>query len=317
MENIAYLEKEVEDFRALLSRERAEHPDPDFAAELQLSNLRAQVQQIEEDLRKAKERRQREVVRWRFMRKDAHGSMPLLSVGSITENLAKALYGAAHYLKSGISGGGPIPQSVIGRMDLQFVGLESGSSTMIISGKLSPDMFGESLLENSLRRFFDLLQAEETEEIADAVSAVGIRSMRRVKDVLETVKEEGYDLEVTWHSASAESTRWEGNRSTIRRLFETLNSFEQVEPEEITVQGKLRGGELKTPRGTGGRFTIISLSDEKTYSGQYARRAESKMRSVRLGQEVRARLEKTAFVNAALEIERTEYTLIDIEPVEE
>jgi len=239
-----------------------------------------------------------------------------MSVGAIAENLAKALYGTAHYMRSGISGGGPIPQSIIGTMDLQFVGLESGSSTMIISGKLSPDVFGESLFENSLHRFFDLLQAEGTKEISDAVSAVGIRSMRRVKDVLRTVKQEGYSLEIIWQSASSESTQWMGERRTIDHLFQTLDSFDQIEPEEITVQGKLRGGELKTPRGTGGRFIIVSLEEEETYSGQYARRAEGKMRRVRLGQEVRARLEKTAFVNVALEIERTEYTLIDIEPIQ-
>lgn len=307
MTEIARLESKVDQFRSLLEEEKRQHPEPDFAAELQMSSLRSQLTQLEEELRKAKEVRDREVIELRFFRDDIYGSLPLGTLGNVALNLSKAWHAVAHYVRSG--GGGQtasIPEKIVGDLDLQFAGLGSGSARVWISGSLSPDLFGDSLLERSLHRTFDLLRAESNDELGEAVSRIGMRSMRRFRDVLDVLEDERYHLEMTWRSPRGETEEWSGSYQNIRQLQKQLHQFEVQEPETFKTVGTLYSASL------GGQFTITSVDDEEKYEGRYPDNLKRKMKQLRVGQKVRARIQSVTYLNAALNIERIEYTLLDI-----
>lgn len=308
MSTIARLETKVDRFQQLLNEEQQQHPEPDFAAQLQMSSLQGQLQQFQRELREAKAERKREVVEVRFMRDDLFGQLRLKTLGVVAQNLADALHAAAHYIRSSKGRGGRIPEEIVSTLDLQMVGLRSGSSRLVVSGELSPNLFGESLLQKSLLNTFELFESEDPDAITDAVSALGVRSMRRLRDLLDEVVEKGFEMELKWNTPSNEQKTWHGNRRTIQRLRDTLKDFETTEPETLTVEGTLYSISLS------GRFTIAS--GEEVYKGRFPDELDRRIREFRIGQEVKAQLNALTYVNEAMNVERVKYTLMGIEPAE-
>lgn len=309
MNEIAQLETKVDRFERLLNKEQQRHPEPDFAAELQMSSLTAQLQQFQRELREAKAERKREVVELRFMRDDLFGQLRLKTLGVVAQNLADALHAGSHYIQSNKGRGGSIPESIISTLDLQMVGLRPGSSRLVVSGELSPNLFGESLLQKSLVNTFDLFQAETPEDLTEAVSTLGVRSMRRLRDLLDEIADEGFEMELTWNTPSNEKKTWYGDRRTIRKLRNTLKDFETTEPETLTIEGTLYSISLS------GRFTIAS--GEEVYKGRFPDELERKIRKFHVGQEVKAQIESLTYVNETMNIERVKHTLTGIAPTED
>lgn len=309
MNTIARLETKVDRFQRLLNEEQQRYPEPDFAAELQMSSLRSQLQQFQRELREAKAERKREIVEVRFMRDDLFGQLRLKTLGVVAQNLADALHAAAHYLRSNKGRGGKIPESIISTLDLQMVGLRPGSSRLVISGELSPNLFGESLLQKSLLNTFNLFQADRPEDLTEAVSTLGVRSMRRLRDLLDEVADEGFEMELAWNTPHDERKMWHGDRETIRRLRATLNEFETTEPETLRVTGTLYSISL------GGRFAI--KTSDSVYKGRFPDELERRIRQLRVGQKVEARLEALTYVNDAMNVAHVKYTLTGIEAVSE
>lgn len=310
MNDIPRLEAKVERFEGLLAAEARRYPEPDFAAELQMSSLRAQVETLREALRQAKAVREREVVELRFRRDDVAGDMPLVAFGKAAQYVGQALHAAAHHLRTGAGQGGPIPADLKALLDLRMVDLQPGSARVFVSGRLAPDLFGASLLEASLRYVFALLQADTDGALTDAVAALGLRSTRRLRDLLDGVSGDGFDLEIVWNAPGDTRKAWRGDRAAMRRLYRTLEQFDVSEPKRFTVTGTLYQVSL------GGAFTVQG-DGGTTYRGRFASKVESSIRALRVGQRVRARIEATTYVNDAIGAQRTSYRLVGIGAQEE
>ena len=92
-------------------------------------------------------------------------SIAKLGYAGLFEKMASfsdALHESSYFRKFGrLHKAAPIPSDIISKMDLRLADIAPGSARVFITGKLEADMFGHSLLEDSLTGALDLLMSED------------------------------------------------------------------------------------------------------------------------------------------------------------
>ena len=303
METIQALEQRLEEAQSLLVGLDASQ---DFASRMSRQSMEHHISDLQQQLRVAKEEREKEVVELRLMGRLAQeGSLPLPVLADIAGNLSKALYAASYYIRSGKEIGNRIPADIKHLLDLRLADLRSGSTRVFVTGMLSPDLFGNSLLENSLDGAFRLLNAESSDELEEAASNVGIRSARRVHNLLDALDKAGLEAVFEWVTPGNEERVWNGNAKSIRRISSSLKQLKVKDPEYFNVTGQLVTLSLK------GKFEIRVPEEvgAKTYQGTFPTRLLDTVKQFHIGDEVLARIEARKIVNEATGAVRVRYNL--------
>ena len=308
-ETITYLEQRLDEARTLLSTTEGQD---DFASRLGRQSMEQHVDDLQQQLRSAKAERETEVVELRLLGEIAKaGALPLNILGEIATDLSRALHAASYYVRSGRELVSRVPSDITHSLNLRFADVQPGSTRLFITGTLSPDLFGRSLLEESLDGTFELLRASSDDDLEDAVSSIGFRSVRKLGELLETLDKAGLAAEVKWDSPQGDRLRWEGSQQDIRRLTQSLKRLRTTEPEHINVRGQIIALSLK------GRFELRVRDEEedrqRTYRGTFPARLNEDVQQVRLGQEVVARLEVSKVVNEATGHSKTRYALVALD----
>jgi hypothetical protein len=301
-DNISQLSSVVEEYSIALKKE----PN-NFSLKLTIDNLTSQIDDLQNQLYHENLKREKEIVQLRFKGKVARfGTFPLSLVGGLTNSFSNAVFNTSKYFQFGNKGGVKIDNIINETIDLRLEGLGKGSTIFYLSAKTSPDLFGNSVIQNSLDNVFELLNSQSPEQIIDNISIVGSRSIKYYSDFFEELNKDDLELDLTWHTPNESVKNWYGTKQKILSFYNTLNSIKLSEPEEISFEGEIITLSLK------GRFEIFSIEKERFY-GTFPNELIEEIKQLHVGDFCKGTILKTIIFNPATGKEKYEYTLRDID----
>jgi hypothetical protein len=281
--------------------------DPsNFAYKLTLQSLKDHLSDLQQQLVQEKTLREKEIIELRLkglMAKD--GTIPLSVLGHLARNFSDGLYAASQLVKSGKEVKGRIAPELMKTLDLRLAGIGVGSTKLYITGNNAPDLFGHSLLEESLQNTFSLLNAESGEQLTNVASQIGRRGLHRINAFLKTLASADLEAEIKWSSPTNEAFEWEGTQQRILAITNTLDSLTVAQPEVIQVQGILIMLSMR------GSFEIRS-TEGATYRGKLPLQLLDQTRQVHIGDDVSVELERKIIINELTGFEKAYYTLVSI-----
>lgn len=274
---------------------------------LTLQSLESQITELQQQLYQENLKREKEIVQLRLKGRVAKfGTFPLSLVGGLTNSFSNAVFNTSKYFQFGNKGGVKIDNIINETIDLRLEGLGRGSTIFYLSAKTSPDLFGNSVIQNSLDNVFDLLNSQSPEQIIENISIVGSKSIKYYSDFFEELNKDDLELDLTWHTPNETVKNWDGTKDKILSLYNTLNSIKLSEPEEISFEGEIITLSLK------GRFEIFSVDKERFY-GTFPNELTEQIKQLHVGDFCKGTILKTIIFNAATGKEKYEYILRDIE----
>lgn len=272
-------------------------------AMLSLKNLEQHRDDLEKELRIANLNRFKEVITLRFKGvKAQYGTLPLGIVGGLSKSFSDAIFETSKYLKFGRKEGKHIENIIHETIDLRLEDMASGSTIFYISGKTSPDSFGNSLIQDTFNNAFGLFNCESSGDIADIISNLGTNSIRYYTDFFGEINNSDLEAEISWNSPENKLIHWNGTKDKIIRLHNALSQIEIREPEEIDFKGKLITISLK------GLFELVTI-DNGRIKGKFPSELLPTMRSFHVDDECKGMISKQIFFNPHTQKEKAEYTL--------
>jgi len=285
----------------------AAHPK-NIEYELSLITFEKHIKELQQQIYQEKLLRGKEIIWIRLKGEMAKfGTIPLDVLGELASNISGAILAGSQNLKEGGRLKGKIPKDIIHNLDLRFAGITSGSTCLILTGSLSPDLFGNSLLEDTLENAFGLLNAETPEQLTEIVPKLGVRSIMKINRLLKTLETTGLVTEFRWDSPTDKKIAWHGDEDKIRKLSEALLNIRIEEPQKIEVIGKLIMASLR------GQFELETKRGF-SYRGSFPSDLSGQVQKLHLGEYCKAAIEKKKIINLVTESEKIVYSLIDIKP---
>lgn len=301
-ENISKLSAVLEEYDIQFNKE----PEK-FSIKLTIDNLKSQIEELQDQLRRENLKREKEIVQLRFKGKIAQsGTFPLYLVGGLTDAFSNAIFHTSKYFQYGNKGSTKIDQIINDTIDLRFEGLGRGSTVFYLSAATSPDLFGNSVIQNSLENTFALLNSESMDNLIENISVVGSRSVKYYSNFFKELNSDDLELQLTWHTPNEVVKEWHGTKDKILALYNTLNSIELTEPEEIAFEGEIITLSLKC------KFEILSKDKERFY-GTFPNELTEVIKQLHVGAFCKGVILKTTIFNPATGKEKYEYTLREIE----
>jgi len=310
MNTIAILREHIAETTAIADRYKSvlsEEP-ANIAYELSLTTIEKHIDDLQIQLKREKEIRDKEVVELRLKGKVAqYGSIPLSVLAGIAKNISEAITASSYYIKKGSNPKGRIPKEITDTLDLRLSGMAPGSTKLFLTGRISPDLYGNSLIEDSLENTFNLLNSESSEQLTESVSKVGVRSAKNINNLLKEINSSGLEAEISWASQFDRLFVWNGNKDNILKVINSLEKIKILESESIEYLGKLVTISLKA------RFEI---EDETgvIYKGEFPTELLEDIKKLHIGDKVSGIIEKNTIINQVTDRKKNTYSLQTISP---
>lgn len=239
---IDWLERQLAQVRTFIDRDtsRLQQDPSDFAVELSLSSWKSHRDELQQELRTAKEALQREVVEMRLLGHRMDGSIPLRLLTKLSEKFNGTLAHAAYHLRYGQSPGKKgVPAELSDEIDLRLSGLAFGSTRLIFAGNMATDATGDSILEGALEQIFKVLAEPSPEQIRELVGSIGVKAARELSHLLEVLEKQQIGVELTWPAPDEKVYRWGGTLDAVRIAHHRLSAFTNIKPEAVTLDGRI------------------------------------------------------------------------------
>ena len=207
---------------------------------LTIESLESQLEQLQDELYQENRKREKEVVvlQLKGYQADA-GSLPLLTVSDLTEDLAKGIFHISKYIQYGNSNPKDANKIIEETIDLRLYDVQRGSTKLLISGSTSPDLFGNSLLQESLDSIINFLNSDTQEKVIENIEQVGIDSIPHLSNLLKILNDNHLEANLTWDSPSMDLETWFGTSDRILQLYNTLTAIKSETPEIRTFDGEI------------------------------------------------------------------------------
>ena len=243
--DIAAVRNELEDLARVIAvtEVAAQEASDPFAWELSLQGLRARREQLRAELATQLRDTETAEVFVRVGGRPVQG--PTADVGFLA-----GLLGALQHLVSALAQTiaakptvrGSINGNIMGRTALRVARLMPGSFQMQLLGDASPDVFGESLLEQALQRLHDLVEAgDNASRLAELLGPWGLRVENRYADLLDTVVSNEADVEFSTCSCTAQPRTATLSAPSARGTRAALNLLRREIVRTERVRGRLVG----------------------------------------------------------------------------
>ena len=302
--SIKNLEAKINEAETLLERKSDQLlQGTDFALELSISSLKSHIEHLSFQLKTAKEKREKEVVELRLIGCEVdNGTVPLELLANLSKYFSGLITSASAKLKMGQDFSGAIPSEITYPLNLRFADIAQGSSRLFITGDTSPDLFGESLLENSLNGLFELLNSDFNDSLSDQVHFMGLRSTHNLAEFLKVLRKRNIELDLSWSAPNETKHFWKGRRDKIQILERLLDGFSASDPVNKVIIGVVelisRSGKLD-----------IRQADDELLKVTYSKKLFEDVRKLRLGDVVRLDCKEITVFNSSTEEEKKKYSL--------
>ncbi|MGG6229732.1 hypothetical protein [Tenacibaculum sp. SDUM215027] len=279
----------------------------DFSLSLKMSSYKNQLEDLQQQLYQENLKREKEIIKIRLIGNSAsYGTLPLNIVGGITTNFSLSIHNTSKYIQFGKKGGKKRNQIIKETIDLRLENIGRGSTIFYVSGKTSPDLFGESILQNSLENTFNFFNSTTPDQVTDNIVNVGGKSLKYISKFLKELTDDNLECDLKWDSPDNKEYFWNGKKEKILSLYNTINKIEISEPQEIEFEGELITISAK------GKFEIETI-DKKRLFGTFSIDLLEKMKEFHIRDYCRGIITKTTIYNPLTDKEKVEYNLTHIE----
>jgi hypothetical protein len=301
-ENIIYLRSQIEELSSLLSSE-----PQNFAVKIQIENYKSEITNLQSYLYTENLKRNKEIIALRLIGNIAkNGTFPLGSVGGITNSFSNALYKTSQFLQFGKKGGKKIEALMKNSLDIRLEGLGVGSTIFYVSAKTSPDIFGNSIVQNSLENTFELFSSNDESELMENIEKVGTKNSKYFSAFLEELIHDNLEVEITWESPNYETKKWFGTSEKISMFYNTFKSIEILEPETLSFESEIITLSLKN------KIEVFDRSNNQTYTVKYPNSIITLIKELHVGEVCNIVITKTTIINTLSQKEKFEYSLVEI-----
>lgn len=241
MSDISKLKAKIEGVEQMIQTHKENYAlSETLFSSLTIGSLQSQLEQLQEELYQENRKRDKEIVILHLTGHQAdYGSLPLLTVSDITEVLAKGIFHVSKFIQYGNTNPKDSNKIIQETIDLRLYDVQRGSTKLMISGSTSPDLFGSSILQESLDSIIDLLNSDNQERVLEHIKNVGPDSIPHIASLLKTLNENSLEANLIWDSPSMDLEVWDGNRNNILKLYNTLTAIESPEIETKSYVGEV------------------------------------------------------------------------------
>jgi|GEM_PF-3389415 len=301
------LQNKLSKARRLLEKDKALLKDkPDSkSAKFSMLSWEKHISEIEQELRLLQRERNKEVIDFRLagLRVD-NGSIPLDILGSLASNLSTLFLKSVHKIKYGEEALRGVSPEIIEETDLRLSGLSFGSSRLAISGNVSPDLTGDSLLQTALCEVFSALNSESLDQAHTHLHKLGIKASNSLIEVLRTLNKNEMSADIQWDSPMDKTLRWKANLRAVEDKLNQLEIIDLQDTKRLIVNAEV---EMLSQRG---KIELRDLSSNKTIKCSYPSSTRAFVTNLNLGEKKRFLILEEDFVNKATEAIKTEFTLL-------
>lgn len=276
---IEWLQEQIVAIQGFAEKELASFKeDPNnHAAQFFASSHTEHLAELQQELRLEQAKRQYEVFELRLMGNQVdNASIPLSLLAKIAEPISKLLAGASYRLRHQRDAH-IIPAEWVNMLDLRLAGISPGSSRMVMTGDVAPDLAGDSPLQDALEALFQVLSTRP-EDFVERLHAIGVRAGGKLAELLDVLEKEDVACELSWIAPSNHKHKWKATRADMAHLRVMLEGVE--EPQESTVE---LTGEITLLAATG---RIELLSEGEKVKVTFNKRAPELISNFHIGQHV-------------------------------
>lgn len=211
-----------------------------------VKNTLEQMIELRSNLAFEKQKREKEIIDIRLKGKVAKvGKLPLDLLGEFAKSLSDCIIESSRKYQYGNKNSRKILTSIKNTVDLRFDRLVPGSTHILVTGNNSPDLFGNSMIENALINTFELLNVHNDSELMDKSEKYGGAGIKKLNKILNLSINNHLEFDLEWSSPNSKVFRWEGNFDRIKQLNNSISKIETITPEEIEISGTLVMQSLK------------------------------------------------------------------------
>lgn len=302
--DIPKLEEKIKTVSAFCTEEEQKIKDNnDFVARLSLQSWKSHLEDLQQQLRLAREEQAYEVFELRLFSTWMEGSIPLKTFSKISAHLHSAISHASYFIRFGGSPAHRVPSSIEREIDLRLSAIGYGSTRLVMSGDLTPNLEGESLLNSSLQHIFLALNAQDVDALKGEVSAIGIRAISELSDFLGVLESSKIGAELTWPTRMNENIRWGGGLTDVRTTRKRLSPISDIEEEVVAIDGHVY--ELKVT----GSIKVLPLGESKPVKVDYGSQQQSFIDRLHLNERVTISATKSGFKDELSGQERYQFRL--------
>lgn len=308
MNQIAWLEKNIAEVEQLLvaDREAVQNNPESFSAKLSLKSTENRLADLQKQLQLEKDKREKEVIDFRLTGSQVdRGTIPLDVLSKLAQTISESIHSIAYRMQKGKDPHSAIPRKLQKILDLRLAGLEFGSTRLLITGETRPNLYGQSLAEDSIDAVFKVMNSKTEDEMAEAVANAGLRASRSISRMCNVLLKYNAQVEMTWGAPSGEDRVFKGSSSDLQQLSLSLDDLADIPTETLNVEGTLAMSSIR------GQFEIVT--ETAKYKGKYPDNLLAKVKSVPLGSRVQAQIEKETIENKTTGYAKEVFRLVDIE----
>lgn len=272
---------------------------------------RERAESLRLDILKAQQQREKEIVEVRLIGKSAvRGTLPLNALSAVTGSFHDTVQRISLYTAAGAKTTKKLEEEVARRLDLRLASVASGSTRLFISGQVSPDLFGYSLLTAALNRTFNLLDAKAPAALLDQVPGVGHHSIIALKRYLKNLHDYDLEADMSWDTPAEEFRTWHGSKNRLVILGNMLGRVEAEAPVTLHFTGTVISLSL---RGT------VELADNQRgpLTAQYFDALLPAIQRLHVGQDCSGTLVRQTVVHTTTNLRKASYTIGVINAVQE
>lgn len=228
----------LKEFADETTRRAKENPN-DFFLQLAAKNQNSAALSVLKKVALAEAEEMGELLDVRLIGPRANGSISLDSFIDTIGPLSKSWKYAAHRLRYGRDAVRGAASDVVSALNFKLAGLAHGSTHIYITGNTAPDLTGESLLQATLVQTFRLLNSNQ-EDFYDAVDAIGGKAAHQLGEFMKGLDKAGLAVQFSWNTSDG-ARRWEGRPDEITRVRALLDTVNEPERYNETIEGSVAG----------------------------------------------------------------------------
>lgn len=271
-----------------------------------VKNTLEQMVELRSNLAFEKQKREKEIIDIRLKGKVAKvGKLPLDLLGEFAKSLSDCIIESSRKYQYGNKGGAKILTSIKNTVDLRFDRLVPGSTHILVTGNNSPDLFGNSMIENALINTFELLNVHNDSELMDKSEKYGGAGIKKLNKILNLSINNHLEFDLEWSSPNSKVFKWEGNFDRIKQLNNSISKIETITPEEIEISGTLVMQSLK------GQLEIED-NDGKLFKVSFPMSFLDKIKEFQIGEGFSATIIKNTLKNSITKEEKASFELTTI-----
>lgn len=242
---LVFLREELQELNEAIAatEEVAQEEADSFAWGLSLNSLRARRKELLAEIRTELADARVAELNLRFDGEPIQGDT--VEAGFFGESLGclqKLVFALGQALAARPTARGSIPESVMEQTRLRLASVRAGSFTVALVGKAQPNLFGESLIQDTFESLHSLIQVgDNAEGLADLLSGLGGRVQGHYAAFLSTLTSANASAELqTWRDATTPRLVTV-SAVHARNIADALSLLQREEERTQRLSGRLIG----------------------------------------------------------------------------